>query len=488
MSEDPEAILRQCGAADEHFQQLLAYLHSPHAGDRTAADVELTVFRSLLALGAKLMELHFTVRAHAPDALVMSPDGSAATLHSWQERTYVSVFGAVPVRRRYYRLAGGGGTCPLDEQLSLGDRCYSDLLRDWLELALTHDAYDQAVAFLERILGLGLSKHALQRLAAEDAGDVAAFYEQRLPPPAAEEGSILVVQADGKGVRMIVEGESGAKRTEKKEAVVTAIYTIAPHVADPEAIADTLAGKPVDTAYVAPKPPRPEPVAKQLRATLAGKDVAFERLTRAVRERDGAHIQHRVALTDGAQPLQERVGTYLPDFFLILDIVHVKDYVRDASVALLGDGYPHLQDFIACRLLEILTGRLDRVLRIFEDTAHRMRRLSAAEEKVVATAIGYLRNNADYMHYDDYLAQGWPIATGVAEGGCGHLVKHRMEGPGMKWRPPGAQAVLDLRSVRVNDDWDAYQRFRHRRAHARRYGSALPLSHTPEREILACAA
>ncbi len=76
---------------------------------------------------------------------------------------------------------------------------------------------------------------------------------------------------------------------------------------------------------------------------------------------------------------------------------------------------------------------------------------SRPEEEQVKTAITYLRNNAEHMRYQDYLAQGWPIATGIVEGGCGHLVKDRMERAGMKWCPPGAQAVLDLRAVRAND-------------------------------------
>jgi hypothetical protein len=228
---------------------------------------------------------------------------------------------------------------------------------------------------------------------------------------------------------MVLQDEHGARHTEKKEAMVIAHYTIAPHQADVEAIADTLAKRPVDSSYVAPKQPRPEPVGKQLRATLAGKDVAFNRLVGAVRERDGPHIQHRVVLTDGGAGASTTRGGPPAEFTLILDIVHVKVYVRDASIALLGADHPALWDYIARRLHEILTGRLDRALACFEDGTHLTRTLTPAEEKVLAGAIGYLTNNKDYMHYDEYLAKGWPIATGVAEGGCGYLVKNRMEGP-----------------------------------------------------------
>ena len=53
------------------------------------------------------------------------------------------------------------------------------------------------------------------------------------------------------------------------------------------------------------------------------------------------------------------------------------------------------------------------------------------------------------MHDDEYLTRGLPIGTGVVEGACGHLVKDRMEQSGMRWTKTGAQAVLDLRAVRM---------------------------------------
>ena len=60
------------------------------------------------------------------------------------------------------------------------------------------------------------------------------------------------------------------------------------------------------------------------------------------------------------------------------------------------------------------------------------------------------------MKYDEYLSAGYPIGSGVVEGACRHLVKDRMEGTGMRWRVHGAQAVLSLRSIYVNGDWDAF--------------------------------
>jgi hypothetical protein len=91
------------------------------------------------------------------------------------------------------------------------------------------------------------------------------------------------------------------------------------------------------------------------------------------------------------------------------------------------------------------------------------------------------------MRYDQYLAQGWPIGTGVVEGACGHLVKDRMEQAGMRWSKDGAQAVLDLRAVRLNGDWDAYWQFHRQQQHQRLYGAASAAA-SPEVQALQMAA
>ena len=72
----------------------------------------------------------------------------------------------------------------------------------------------------------------------------------------------------------------------------------------------------------------------------------------------------------------------------------------------------------------------------------------------------YLENNQDFMHYDEYLAAGYPIGSGVAEGACRHLVKDRLEQTGMRWTVAGAQAMLHLRATYLNGDWEAFYEYR----------------------------
>lgn len=463
------------------FQELVEYVTGEESQSRTAYQVELTLFKRLLALGAELLRLFFIQRAAVrPRQPVLAPDGTPLKYHDQRPTTYFSVFGKVQFQRPYFHAPGQAGLCPLDAELSLPPRCYSDLLRDWAGYCISDESYGESIKVLQRILGLSLSKRALETGVQEDAAEVEAFYAQKAAPPPESEGSLLVVQADGKGVPMRraeatappARRGKGEKRTQKKEAVVTTVYTIAPYPRTPQEVVAALLHEPGGEAAAPPTPPapspRPAPVGKEVRATLAGKAVAFDRLARRAARREGAHLQQRVALTDGAEPLQEQCGAKLPKFTLVLDVIHASEYLWDAANAVLGETHPERTRWVGERLLQVLSGQTSAVLQTLEELA-----LSApaAQREVLKRTIGYYRRNLPFMHYDEYLAQGWPIGTGAIEGACGHLVKDRMEGSGMHWTPAGAQAVLDLRAVRINDDWDAYQHFRRQRQHQRLYGS-----------------
>ena len=100
-------------------------------------------------------------------------------------------------------------------------------------------------------------------------------------------------------------------------------------------------------------------------------------------------------------------------------------------------------------------------------------------------AANYFERNLPYMAYDRYLAQGWPIASGVIEGACRHLVKDRFELSGMRWTKVGAENLLHLRAVAENGDWADYHRFRRQQRHQRLYHSPLPHTCAIEEQALA---
>lgn len=488
MAADSGDIVVQVERVNEDFRALVDLVSGPPGATCTSADVELRLFRELLALGRRLLALFFAVRASQRPATPTAPDGTRLTECHRRPTTYQSVFGKITFQRHRFFAPGHAGVSPLDAELSLPERCYSPLLRDWAGYEVVDAAYDQSVRTLERILGLDLPKSALETLVSEDAADVDAFYAQKSVLPAATEGPILVAQADGAGVRLVGTGpsERTGHRTSKREALATSVYSIQRHVRTAQAVADALM-RASDNTESALQVVRPTPIGKETRATLDGKDAALARLKERVVRRDGAHIQDRVALTDGSEALQERMATALPNFTLVLDIMHVLKYLWAAAVALHGGWTSSACRAYVHRQLEaLLAGHTQAVI---DDMASRADavRLRDSRREPVDDAIRYFTNKASYMRYDLYLARGWPIASGVIEGACRHVVRDRMERSGMIWARPGAHAMLQLRAVRINDDWDDYQRFRRHREHLRLYGPATLPDH-PEAQALDVAA
>jgi hypothetical protein len=490
MTSNPEPIVQQL---QHEFQNLLAYVAGPEARSQTAYTVELTLFRRLLALGAALLRLFFVTRATVrPAEPVTAPDGARMTYHDQRPTTYYSVFGKVCFARHYFTAPGQTGLCPLDAELSLPARCYSDLLREWAVYGTTDESYRESQTVLERILGLSLSVHALETCVTEAAADVAGFYAQPAEPPVPPPvGAILVVQADGKGVPMVqpspqrppVRLGKGQKRGKKKEAVVTGLYTIAPYPRTPQEVVAALLQD-----SDGPEPAaRPQPVDKELRATLAGKAVAMRRLAQRAAQREGPQIEQRVALTDGAEALQQQLVTHFPAYTLILDIIHATKYLWDTANALLGETHPQRLTWVQAYLEALVAGQTDAVISALEAEVQDPT-CTATQRQAVRRTVGYYQRNRPYMHYDDDLARGWPIGTGVVEGACGHLVKDRMEQSGMRWTKAGAQAVLDLRAVRINGHWEAYWQFHRHQHHQRLYDTSAPAPAAVEAQALMLAA
>jgi hypothetical protein len=477
MTSTPDSMIAQLR---QEFEALLTAATGPAAQTSTADEIERTLFRQVLALGGRLLHLFFCSRAAVrPTDPVTSPDGTVLAYHDRRPTTYFSVFGKLTFRRHAFTAPGQAVVCPLDADLSLPERCYSDLLREWATYASTDAAYRETQALLERILGLTLSTQALETITEEDAGDVGGFYAQPPAPPApASGGSILVAQADGKGVPIVLPAAAdrpvrrgkGHPPNRKREAVVTALYTVAPYPRPPEEVVAVLLHESAPAAAAA----RPRPIQKEVRATLDGKAVALARLAARAAQREHAAIRHRVALTDGAEALQQQMTAQLPGFTLVLDIIHATEYLWDAANALLGETHPGRTAWVRRRLEQVLAGQTAAVIAEFEALAAKPR-LGKGKRAAVERTRAYYARNLPFMRYDEYLAAGWPIGTGVVEGACGHLVKDRLEQAGMRWTKPGAQAVLDLRGVRLSGDWDAYWPWHRQQVHQRLYGASAAL-------------
>jgi hypothetical protein len=394
-----------------------------------------------------------------------------------RNRRYVSLFGEVSVNRGYYWLKGVGSRCPLDEVLSLPERSFSDWIQQRLsELTLTMP-YEDAVDIWSRWLGLSLSKRSSEQLNTDHADYTLDYYSMRETPEVGAEDSILVISADGKGIPMTRQDSPppearrgrGQNKTAKKESTVTAIYTVAPYPRTSDDIIQALV--PESISLDTQKKARPAPIGKQIFGTLQGQETAFEHLVEQVTHREHPQLTHLVALTDGNRGLKNRVQQHFPHFTLIIDIIHVTEYLWEVANTLLGETHVMRDTWMRDALCCVLEDDLDRLLNHLD---YQWARVSSKKQTVLKKVRRYLRNNRQHMDYQSYLAHGYPIGTGVIEGACRHLVKDRFEQAGMRWSKLGAQVMLNLRATFLNGDWDDFQRFRRHQAHQQRYGSSHP--------------
>jgi len=160
----------------------------------------------------------------------------------------------------------------------------------------------------------------------------------------------------------------------------------------------------------------------------------------------------------------------------VLDSIHATEYLWDAVNGWLGDTHPARQDWMRRGLTHLLRGETQTVITWLELVASDDAMTTSQCTALQRTAGSY-RRNQPYMRYDQYLAQGWPIGTGVVDGACRHVVTDRMEQSGMRWTEDGAQAVLDLRAIRINGQWERYWAYHRQQQHKRLYadnGSVAP--------------
>lgn len=131
-------------------------------------------------------------------------------------------------------------------------------------------------------------------------------------------------------------------------------------------------------------------------------------------------------------------------------------------------GDPAAEDWVAVKALAVLAGDSDRVCD--EITAQAGGAGLGRSRRTGADAcVRYLSARHEYLRYDQALADGWPIATGVIEGACRHLIADRLDISGARWGLDGAEAVLTLRAVISNGDFEEYWRFHLEREHQRLY-------------------
>ena len=457
--------------------QVVEFLTSALDEGTPVHKVESGLWDLALQLGRQAMTAFFD--AHGSGDLgetLTLPDGQVVhRLEALHSRRYVSIFGEFTLERRVYGSREGQAIAfvPLDNRLQLPASVFSQVLQDWDQSLAMEQAFSQVNQTIERMLKLRQSVDSLEGMNRQMAEDVSWFRELYVTPPPAEEGAILVATADCKGIVIRGQGSptvcggqrpAGQRANQKRMATVGAVYTVDPYVRTADEVVAALFR---DPDYEPRR--RPEPQHKHVWASLpqtepepgTSIDVVFTWLQWECAQRNPHGQRPMVRLCDGQEALWQACDECLPteNAADILDLLHVTPRLWQAAKLLYGERGKEVIPFVRQRVTQVLEGKVATVIRGLRRLAVE-RGLSGAKKKAINRICGYLSKNRSRMRYDEYLRAGYPIASGVIEGACRHLIKDRLERAGMHWTLEGAQAMLDLRSVHIGGQWQAYQNYR----------------------------
>jgi hypothetical protein len=500
MSALPCPVANQFAAADQAYATITEFLRSEEARQVKHSELERQLEGMGRELMRKLLQAHLDLRQPGQAVEpVRDAAGTTLTPTAVQTRSLESIFGTVEVARTGYGAAGKPSLHPLDGELNLPPEKYSLEVRRRVALEAAKSSFDEGVKTLEAFTGAHVPKRQFEQEVIRAAQDFEGFYADRQTRGRADpqSGSILVLTVDGKGVVMRPEDlreatqRAAAARAKsftarlgggrqlhaKRMAAVAAIYTVAPWVRTPEEILPA-------AALPQQGPARPRPEHKRVWASLAQTpEAVIEEMFDEAARRDPQGEKCWAALVDGnlsqIEHLQQLAEERNIPLILIVDFIHVAQYVWKAAGAFFPDQELAQDRWTRARLLEILRGKASLVAAGMRRSAT-LRKMAAAERQPVDECADYLLNYSPYLQYDKALVEGIPIATGVIEGACRHLVKDRMNVTGARWSLTGAEAVLRLRALRCSDDFDAYWEFHEQQEYERNHASQYANERVPE--------
>ena len=481
------------------LEQVIDELRSGRVMRMTHAEVEELADARGCDLIRQLFQDHLDLRSAEEVQLecVKGSDGVERTHVRSRSRPLETRFGTVRVNRLTYGADGESSLSPLDAALNLPEEKYSHGVRRRAAIEASKGSFDEVVEALHTTTGAKVAKRQVEELVRRAAVDFELYYTMAELQRPVDLNDLVVLTFDGKGivVRKAAERQKqklkkrlskGEKRHRKRMTTVAAVYDLEPHPRKPE---DVIADDP-EAKKVRRSAPRAENKRVWASVRLSPEEVIEAGFQEALL-RDPYKKRRWVVLVDGNEDqlglVQKVARRHRVRVTIILDVIHVLEYLWKAGHCFHGEGTPELEAWVTERFLAILEGRASGVAAGMRRSATR-RGLSRGRRKAVDTCAGYLLKHKKFLRYDRYLRKGFPIATGVIEGACRHLVKDRMEITGARWSLDGAEAVLRLRALRSSGDFDTYWCFHlaqeHERTHALHYAAAVVPGGKPRLRVI----
>ena len=260
--------------------QIIELLTASLAEGRPLHEVEHGLWDLALEVGRRSLSAFLASHGTGDlgETLTLPEGREVSRLEGLHPRRYVSIFGTFQLQRAVYGSREGQALefVPLDNRLQLPRSVFSYVLQDWDQSLAMEQPFGQVNQTIARMLRLTQSVDSLEGVHRQMAQEVGWFRDLQGSPPAAQEGHIVVVTADckgivirGQGTPTVCGGErpAGQRANQKRMATVGAVYTVEPYRRTAD---DVVAALFRDPDY---EPgPRPAPCHKRIWASLPRED------------------------------------------------------------------------------------------------------------------------------------------------------------------------------------------------------------------------
>ena len=420
----------------------------------------------------------------------------------WEERTHVAAsfrkgraqyrrqpakgrwlgtfFGKVRYWRTYAHQTNGrgGGFYPLDDKLGLSADGFSFGLLGRAVLLATKMSFAAAAVTLDSFLGWSPSTKTVEQATLGLGCHTAAWFEQALPPE--NDGEVLIIQIDSKATPTATDEElrkrrgkrapnphpesarhrgraqrkrRGSKKRRKKgdkskngkATTLVTMYTL--KRATSEEGRPKLLGPFNRWTYGSYAPKRHAVAIARREANKRGFTPESDKTIQV--------------LTDGDDDLELYVREMFPEAIHTPDVIHCIEYVWKAAGCLYKEGSERLVRWVEARKAELYGGRVWEMLETMNEASLRIRNKKRRQR--YGKYLDYLIKRADRMNYAELAAQDLELSTGMIEGAVRYVVSQRFDEGGMRWIKERAEALLQLRCIQINGDWDRFIQFAHQR-------------------------
>jgi hypothetical protein len=456
----------------QRLDQAIDACQNDHLGS-SFLNFEKALLPHLSALGLLLIRLFLLVRHHHLDPTAADPQRRYRVADGYATRTLNTTCGEVQYGRVYLipRKGSGPGFHPLDALLGLTRDSFSPLVVSWFCRLCTRLSFRLSVEMASMFLGWAPAPSTVEEWALGLGRPAHVYLSTGSLPPG--DGEVLVIECDGKAIPTATDeelnkrrgprkgkcdeheckcqrhrGRSGRKSRGKKEkrkpgdkskngrgAVLIAMYT--------------LKGGEDGRLH--------GPVNKKVYGTFSSRKVALRwARQQATRRGFGPDTTKTIqVILDGEVCLEQQMRGLFPQAILTLDIRHAQERLWKVGRLLHAEGSAELADWVEPLQELLYQGQPEELLRRMQ-AVHFAGPGSKRKRQIQGKAIAYLQKRVELMKYKEWREQDLVLASGVVEGAARYVIGERLDNSGMRWIVERAEAVLLLRCIEVNGDWDAF--------------------------------